>query len=221
MFKKSTMIKAAAIVFCAGVLLTGIGTGVAIAEYTSLEYTGEHILGEEKMKTEDLDFTVERKDGKKIRIWRNYRVNGVHYREDIPMDTIRYTVTYNPDLVSFWINYEEFEEETAKDLDGADGMGGSNGIDERGGIDETGEIDERGEPAGENSSDAAPDDYIYQGGISLQYYYTGDEFDLFMRNKDKILDELKHGKFGAYRVESIKSVEVWMNPGMQEFVELS
>lgn len=213
MFKKSTMIKAAAIVFCAGVLLTGIGTGVAIAEYTSLKYTGEHILGEEKMKTEDLDFTVDRKDGKKIRIWRNYRVNGVHFREDIPMDTIRYTVTYNPDLVSFWINYEAFEEETAADLDGAGGMDGSNEIDVRG------EIDETGEPDGENSSDA--DDNLYQGGISLQYYYTGDEFDLFMRNKDKILDELKHGKFGAYRVESIQSVEVWMNPGMKEFVELS
>lgn len=212
MFKKSTMIKAAAIVFCAGVLLTGIGTGVAIAEYTSLEYTGEHILGEEKMKTEDLDFAVERKEGKKIRIWRNYRVNGVHYREDIPMDTIRYTVTYNPELVSFWINYEEFEEETEADPDGAGGM---NETDERNMIDET------GEPDGENNSDADPDDNLYQGGISLQYYYTGDEFDLFMRNKDKILDELKHGKFGAYRVESIKSVEVWMNPGMKEFVELS
>ena len=212
MFKRSTMIKAAAIVFCAGVLLTGIGTGVAIAEYTSLEYTGEHILGEEKMKTEDLDFAVDRKEGKKIRIWRNYRVNGVHYREDIPMDTIRYTVTYNPELVSFWINYEEFEEETEEDLDGAGGM---NETDERN------EIDETGEPDGENNSDADPDDNLYQGGISLQYYYTGDEFDLFMRNKDKILDELKHGKFGAYRVESIKSVEVWMNPGMKEFVELS
>lgn len=202
MFKKSTIAKAAVAVFCAGVLLGGIGTGVAIAEYTSLEYTGEHILGEEKMKTENLDVTVHPKEGKKIRIWRNYRVNGVHYGEDIPMDTIRYTVTYNPDMVSFWTNYEEDEMETLEDTE-EDMAEDTDGTD------------------GEADGGSDREDTRYQGSVSLEYYYTGDEFDLFMRNKDKILEELKHGQVGSYRVESIKSVEIWMNPGMKEFIELS
>lgn len=209
MFKKSMIVKAAVAVFCAGVLLGGIGTGVAIAEYTSLEYTGEHILGEEKMKTENLDVTVVPKEGKKIRIYRNYRVNGVRYGEDIPMDTIRYTVTYNPDMVSFWTNYEEYEEEM-----------GENPLTESA-MDPDGNPD--GDPDGTgDEDDGNPDreDSRYQGGISLEYYYTGDEFDLFMRNKDKILEELKNGQVGSYRVENIKSVEIWMNPGMKEFIEL-
>ena len=206
MFKKSMIAKAAAGVFCAGVLLGGIGTGVAIAEYTSLEYTGEHILDEGKMKTENLDVIIVPKEGKKIRIWRNYRVDGVHYGEDIPMDTIRYTITYNPDMVSFWTNYEEYEEEmpeeTEADMEEADG-----------------ESDDGSDGDPDGSSDQ--ENIRYQGSVSLEYYYTGDEFDLFMKNKDKILEELKHGQVGSYRVENIKSVEIWMNPEMKKFIELS
>lgn len=213
MFKKSMIVKAAVAVFCAGVLLGGIGTGVAIAEYTSLEYTGEHILGEEKMKTENLDVTVVPKEGKKIRIYRNYRVNGVRYGEDIPMDTIRYTVTYNPDMVSFWTNYEEYEEETGED------PLTESAVDPDGNLDEISDEDPDG-TGDEDDGNPDREDSRYQGGISLEYYYTGDEFDLFMRNKDKILEELKNGQVGSYRVESIKSVEVWMNPGMKEFIEL-
>lgn len=209
-FRKGTVIKTAVAVFCAGVLLGGIGTGVAIAEYTSLEYTGEHILDEEKMKTENLDVTVVPKEGKKIRIWRNYQVNRVSYGEDVPMNTIRYTITYNPEMVNFWTNYEEYEEVTEEET-------GTEAKEES-----TGEADEEPTDAGEEDPvDPEQEESQYQGGIMLEYYYTGDEFDLFMKNKDKILEELKHGQIGSYRTESIKSVEIWMNPGMKEYIELS
>lgn len=194
MFKKSMVIKTAVVVFCAGVLLGGIGTGVAIAEYTSLEYTGEHILGAENMKTENLDVSVVPEAGKKIKIPRHYQVDRVHYGEDIPENTVRYVVTYNTELVKVWTEYEEFEQhvqdgENTEDRDSQD--------------------------RGQDDADR------YQGCVWLNYNYVSDEFDLFMRNKDKILEELKRGQFGSYRMESIQSIEIWMNPRMKEFVEHS
>lgn len=180
MLKKSTIIKAAAAVFCTGVLLGGIGTGVAIAEYSSLEYTGEHFLGEENIKTENLDVEVVPDGDKKIQIQRRYGVSNIHYGEEIPMDTIRYVVTYNTELLKIWAEYDEYDE---------------------------------------YDQDEHKGDSRYQGSVRLDYYYVGNEFDLFMRNKDKILEELKNGQVGSYRTESIKSVEVWANPEMKPYIE--
>lgn len=194
MFKKSMVIKTAVVVFCAGVLLGGIGTGVAIAEYTSLEYTGEHILGAENMKTENLDVSVIPEEGKKIKIPRHYQVDRIHYGEDIPENTVRYVVTYNTELVKVWTEYEEFEQHV-----------------------QDGENTEDWDSQDRDQDDADR----YQGCVWLNYNYVSDEFDLFMRNKDKILEELKRGQIGSYRIESIQSIEIWMNPEMKEFIEHS
>jgi len=43
--------------FLAGVLISGIGTGTAIAEYSSFTYLGERVLGQDKMTTTSLDYT--------------------------------------------------------------------------------------------------------------------------------------------------------------------
>lgn len=39
---------------CAGVLLGGIGTGISLVEFSSLEYAGERIVGEVRMETKTL-----------------------------------------------------------------------------------------------------------------------------------------------------------------------
>lgn len=183
MFKKSRVIMIAAGVFCAGVLLGGIGTGVAIAEYTNLEYSGQHILGEENMKTENLDVTVTPKDGHKILVRQDYyRGNGEQYDDSIPMNTVRYVVRYHTELVSVRARYEEYDLED-RDRD-----------------------------------DTTPE---YQGEVYMNWNYIGDEFDLLMRNKDKILGDLKQGKVGSYQTRAIESIEVWMNPGMKAFVDIS
>lgn len=186
------MIKISAAIFCAGVLLCGIGTGVSIAEYTSLQYTGEHILGAENMKTETMDVSVDLKDGEKIRIWENYRhLLDVRYDETIPEGTIRYVVTYNPDLVKFRTRYEENQPE--EDAADEDGQMPSDGPQER-----------------------------YRGSVSLENYYVGNrEFDLLMRHKDQILGELKQGKIGSYETRSVEAIEVWMNPEMKKKVDFS
>ena len=187
MLKKSRIIKMAAAVFCIGVLIGGIGTGVAIAEYTSLEYTGEHILGEEHIKTENIDVAVVPEEGKKIQVCRNHWINGIHYGEEIPMNTIRYVVTYNTELVNLWAAYEEYEIETNQD-------------------------------AGNRDDDDWEKD---QGCVKLEWDYIGNDFELLMRNKDKILNELKNGKVGFYRTKSISSIQIWVNPEMKTFIEFS
>ena len=46
-------------VFCGGVLLCGIGTGIAFTEFSALEYGGVTYIGDEHMKTENLDVALE------------------------------------------------------------------------------------------------------------------------------------------------------------------
>ena len=43
-------------IFLGGVLLGGIGTGVALVEYSSLAYGGEKIIGEESLVTREIDY---------------------------------------------------------------------------------------------------------------------------------------------------------------------
>lgn len=174
------MIIAAVAVFCAGILLGGIGTGVAIVEYTELEYTGEHVIGDGKMKTETMDLSVSPEEGRLIRLQRNHWGSGEVYDESVPENTIRYVITYNPELVELRPSYEDYEREY--------------------GMEET--------------------DGRYQGRVYLTLYSKDNEMDIFMRNKDRILEELKNGKIGSYKMQSVDSVEVRMNPQMKEFVEL-
>ena len=44
---------------CAGVLLGGIGTGISLVEFSSLEYAGERIVGEVRMETKTLEVEIE------------------------------------------------------------------------------------------------------------------------------------------------------------------
>lgn len=113
--RKITMITL--VVFCTGVLLGGIGTGVAIGEYTSLEYTGEHILGGENLKQENMEITVVPVEGKKIYIQDEYPWMNLVYDSSVPEHVIRYSVTYNPNLVNLKLRYEENNERSYWDGD--------------------------------------------------------------------------------------------------------
>ena len=44
---------------CAGVLLGGIGTGISLVEFSSLEYAGERIVGEVRMETKTLEVEID------------------------------------------------------------------------------------------------------------------------------------------------------------------
>ena len=46
-------------IFCVGILLTGIGVGVVLTEFSALAYGGKEILGNTDMRTENFDVEFE------------------------------------------------------------------------------------------------------------------------------------------------------------------
>lgn len=84
-------------VFCGGVLLTGIGTGITLAEFSSLAYAGERTVGGEQMETVELEEKIDPEKG----VWRvedHYPgafALAIETDESVPENTVRLRVTYN------------------------------------------------------------------------------------------------------------------------------
>ncbi len=84
-------------VFCGGVLLTGIGTGVAVVEFSSLAYGGERMIGETRMETKTLEAEIDPDAG----VWHlsdSYPWSAeisMQTDESVPENTVRLVVTYN------------------------------------------------------------------------------------------------------------------------------
>ena len=55
----SRQCKISIVMFCVGVLLCGIGMGIAFTEFSGLAYGGTQILGGTDMKTANLDVEFE------------------------------------------------------------------------------------------------------------------------------------------------------------------
>lgn len=85
-------------VFCGGVLLCGIGTGIAVTEFSNLEYAGEKLVGEHEMKTETIDVELELGE-KPMSILgvmpSGYGVTELIPDENVPENTVRFQISYN------------------------------------------------------------------------------------------------------------------------------
>lgn len=64
--------KALIAVFCSGVFITGIGTGISFSEFSSFAYSGRTMIGDVKMTTENLDYSFQLQEEQKLRIYGNY-----------------------------------------------------------------------------------------------------------------------------------------------------
>ena len=83
------------VVFCLGVLLCGVGAGVAFTEFSALTYGGRQILGDPDMRTENFD--VEFEAGEEARkVW-GVGVSDIMLRIDdsVPRGTVRFCATYH------------------------------------------------------------------------------------------------------------------------------
>lgn len=87
-------------VFCAGVLLMGIGAGIAVIEYTQLEYTGIHVIGGENTTEAKYEFEIEFLEGEKLCIMNQWGVVEVLYDENVPENQVQCSIRYNSNLVS-------------------------------------------------------------------------------------------------------------------------
>ena len=55
----SRLHKISILVFCIGVLLSGIGAGLIFTEFDGFVYGGEYILGDPDMRTDEIDVVFE------------------------------------------------------------------------------------------------------------------------------------------------------------------
>lgn len=82
--------------FCGGVLLCGLGAGIAFIEFTELHYGGTQYLGKTQMRTEDFDVEFEPGEEKTDVIGLYHWVEeGLTVDQKIPENTVRLRVTYN------------------------------------------------------------------------------------------------------------------------------
>lgn len=107
-------------VFCIGVLLCGIGTGLAFTEFSALTYGGRQILGETDMRTEDLDVAFVPKENQKTMIVGARAAYAAGIGEvctdaSVPPDTVRFRVTYNRNRVEPFANYVKSSDEKTFD----------------------------------------------------------------------------------------------------------
>lgn len=91
-------------VFCAGVLLCGIGVGVAFAEFTSLEYTGAHEYGMEDAVEVREEVVVPEGDGPVL--LDDFNLGGfsswsLSFDETLPDNTIVFDIVYDPSYADY------------------------------------------------------------------------------------------------------------------------
>lgn len=58
-------------IFCAGVLLCGLGAGIGFMEFSTFTYGGKQIIGTTNMKTENIDVAFE-PDGEQYFVRKQY-----------------------------------------------------------------------------------------------------------------------------------------------------
>lgn len=99
------------IVFCVGVLLCGLGSGIFFTEFSGLKFGGEQIIGPTDMRTDD--FYVEFEPGEEAR-----EIVGIYPRYEwdiltdnsVPDNTVHFCATYNAELIKPWAYWNEDNE---------------------------------------------------------------------------------------------------------------
>lgn len=208
-------------IFLGGVLLGGIGTGIAFVEYSSIAYAGERKIGAEGLVTDDFDFSFEPEKGGILVVGRRYedgQLLAVEEDEAVPEGVIRYQVTYNPKTVTPVLDFTEnaADEDAFADEAEMQAQEGSQPRVQEGSQPHIQEAEESGKETGVLPGTA--DTLNYQGELRLDSWYHGDDFAIWMENKDEILKDLKQGRIASYRVDYITEVRIKVNPKTMQYV---
>lgn len=228
-------------IFFCGVLLGGIGTGVALVEYSSLAYGGEKRIGEENLVTRELDYVFVPGE-ERISIVRGYWYDSIEADETVPEGTIRYVVTYNektvePTLYSWEASpaereiWEENREENGTEYEAENeaeyreeavleqaeesfDFPAEESPQEPGeddGEEEPGEITEGGGNP-EGELAAEATEEVKQTCLEFNVRYISSDFALMMECKDEILAELRQKRIFHYDVAYVTDLKIRVNP---------
>lgn len=221
-------------VFFGGVLLCGIGAGVAFVEFSSFEYGGEKLIGSDVLVTEAFDFAFEPGKGKIITgksRWGSVKSSRITENTFVPEGTIRYVVTYNKEMARPYLAYEEYQE-TAKEAEEHEVRESagqepevesepesvpeqesgqpSSSEPEMGPEPESVPEQKPGQPSGPEPDDNGSD--VIQGYLNLYVDGVGSEMRVILGMKDMILEELKQRRISHYDIIYVESVEIQVNP---------
>lgn len=101
-------------IFLSGILMGGMGTGIAMVEYSSLAYGGEKLIGEESLVTKNLDYEFQMEEGTLelagFRYWNREKIQEIEVDGTVPVGTVRYEVTYNEKSISPNLVFEPYVE---------------------------------------------------------------------------------------------------------------
>lgn len=104
-------------IFLGGVFLAGLGTGLAFSEFSSFTYSGETIIGEAEMKTENFEYTFELEEDKKLQIHNyddySFSESDLVSTTSVPENTVRFLITYNAAAVRPHLVYSEEDQYVA------------------------------------------------------------------------------------------------------------
>lgn len=86
-------------IFCGGILLSGIGAGVAFGEFSSLAYGGVENVGKPDIVTKEISKDIDPEQG--VWLLEGYwdTEPEVEVDESIPENTVLFRITYNKDMV--------------------------------------------------------------------------------------------------------------------------
>lgn len=101
------------VILAVGALTAGIGAGAAFGEYSSMEYEGTVVMGEENWKTETFECEWEPEEGKTLQLnLYNYPWSwNTELTEDesVPVNTVAVDFTYNEELYEPRVSIEPVE----------------------------------------------------------------------------------------------------------------
>lgn len=181
--------------FLCGVLLGGIGSGIAFVEYSSFGYAGEKQMGRENLVTREFDYTFDPSLGK-VAVSSYYDMGSrfgdkiLESDETIPEGVIRYEVTFNEKTIRPYLIYNENDEPEPL-------------IEEK---DAVGAEHTEPQPQGPGQKEHL------QGSLWLDASYIDNGFNTWMECKDELLADLKQKKISDYRMSYITDIRIKVNP---------
>lgn len=211
-------------IFFGGVLLGGIGTGVALVEYSSLAYGGERMIGEEGLVTREIDYAFVPGE-ERISIVSGYWIDGVEVDDTVPEGIIRYEVTYNentvePSVCSWEAGKAEQEAWEDEDEQTEAGIWQEDAEEP---VMEAAETEAALEYGGvgvreEAVMEAAKTEGYKYTCLEFRVRYIQSDFAILMECKDEILAELKQKRIFNYQVSYVKEVRIKANSKTMPYI---
>ncbi|MBD9219999.1 MAG: hypothetical protein EGQ35_06775 [Clostridiales bacterium] len=178
------------IAFGIGILLCGLGCGIAFAQYSGFDYAGEKRIGDENLKTETVEKDID-SDGTIEIMYPGYRCDvSVVADENVPIDKINFDVTYNTEVISLYIS--KFYTTCTDDQFDEDGAL----------IEEENEVEQK------------------EINFGFGRYKNDSDIDTMFKVKDELLKDIKNKQIGDYYVTAFDSIVVRVNPANYDRVRV-